>query len=603
MSMHHSLRALAVGFLLLAPPALAVRPVAIPPRGPAPPLPAPTPVDPEAPLPASAAAIHSNPDSYVVPEQWRESARALVEPGDSGLPGGLELEEVELGNRIRATYRGEAGELKVDVVAPAVAGGGAAWSGERLALVVVSSTLSDDARKAALARVVELLKGRELAWSWFRRAPGHAARDTAREAATLAMREARRLAWLGQADAAKAAVEGVLRDATDPLPLLLEGARILHRAGALEASTALGEQAAALATQAVTTGASTLDAHGRDRLRVAIAMGTALAGEASKAEEMTRDLLRRPSVACEAARVAEELDRVGALAEAAMVAAAAVALDPTCDHAWAIGVDVARHRGDAADAVRIGEQAIAERPVVVLARAALARALVDAGRAEEALLPARVAVGRSGSAAPVLTTLASIAARGVATAEVLEDWSGQAARYPNDAGRVAFGALACWLSNDAQCAADRFAKVRELNGGDAAGTHALQAMMLVAAGRLEDAAAAEKAGWADAEVDLANVAAAAEVAEARGDTPAAVAAWRAYLAGSARELGPVPEGIARSKLRVLTGEGAPATVAGADSSTVPASAPVRAPLWPWLIGASLVVVGAWWWTSRSSTAS
>lgn len=602
MSMHHPLRLLAVAFLLFAPAALAVRPVPIAPKGPPPALPAPVPADPDAPLPASAAAIHKNPDSYVVPEQWRDSARALVEPGESGLPGGLELIDVELGNRISATYRGAAGELRVDVVAPAVAGEGAAWVGKRLALVVVSSTLSAEAEKAALARVQQLLEGREMAWSWFRRAPGQAQRDVASEAAMGAMRGARRLAWLGDAEAAKVAVDEALRGATDPLPLLLEGARVLHRAGATGHAAELADRAAELATQAITTGASTLDAYGRDRLRVALAMATALGGHGTKAEEMTRDLLRRPSVACDVARVAEELDRVGALAEAAIVAAAVVSLERGCDAGWAVGVDVARHRGDAAEAVRIGEQAVAERPVVVLARAALARALVAAGRVEEALLPARVAVGRSGAAEPVLTTLASIAARGVATAEVLEDWSGQAARYPNDAGRVAFGAIACWLSNDAQCASERFARVRELNGGEAAGTRALEALMLVHAGRLEDAAAAEKAAWTDAEVDLANVAAAAELAEAQGDTKAAVAAWRAYIAGSARELGPVPEGIAQSKLRALTGEGVPA-VAAAAPSTVPASAPARGPLWPWLLGAALLIAGAWWWTTRSAPAS
>jgi hypothetical protein len=603
MSMHHPLRLLALAFLLVAPRASAVRPVPIPPRG-TPPPPVIAPVDPNAPLAPSAAAIHSNPDSYVVPEQWRDSARALVEPGDSGLPGGLELVEVELGNRISATYRGDAGELRVDVVAPAVAGEGAAWVGKRLALVVVKSTLSDAALKPALARVQELLEGREMGWSWFRRAPGHAERDVAREAAVLAMRGARRLAWLGDAAGARAAVSEALQGATDPLPLLLEGSRVLHRAGALEGAAELADRAAALATQAITTGASTLDAHGRDRLRVALAMATALGGHGTKAEEMTRDLLRRPSVACEVARVAEELDRVGALTEAAVVAAAVVSLDRTCDAGWAVGVEVARHRGDAAEAVKIGEQAVAERPVVILARAALARALLAAGRAEDSLLPARVAVGRSGGAEPVLTTFASIAARGVATAEVLEDWSGQAARYPNDAGRVAFGAVACWLSNEAQCASQRFARVRELNGGEAAGTRALEAMMLVQAGRLEEAAAAEKAAWADAEVDLANVAAAAEVAEAAGDSQRAITAWRAYVAGSLRDLGPVPEGIAQAKLRALTGEGGPpAALSGPAATTVPASAPARGPLWPWILGAGLLVAGAWWWTTRSTTAS
>ncbi len=604
MSMHHPLRLLAVGFFAFAPAAHAARPMPIPPRGPAPPPPVSAPVDPNAPLPPSAAAIHSDPDSYVVPEQWRDSARALVEPGESGLPGGLELVDVALGNRISATYRGEAGELRVDVVAPAVAGEGAAWVGKRLALVVVSSTLSDEALKPALARVQQLLEGREMAWSWFRRAPGHAERDLAREAATLAMRDARRLAWLGDTAGATAAVDEALRGATDPLPLLLEGARILHRAAALDRAAELGDRAAELATQAITTGASTLDAHGRDRLRVALAMATALGGHGTKAEEMTRDLLRRPAVVCDVARVAEELDRVGALAEAAVVAAAVVSLDRTCDAGWAAGVDVARHRGDAAGAVSIGEQAVAERPVVILARAALARALLAAGRAEESLLPARVAVGRSGAAEPVLTTLASIAVRGVATAEVLEDWSGQAARYPGDAGRVAFGAIACWLSNDAVCASQRFARVRELNGGEAPGTRALEALMWVHAGRLEDAAAAEKAAWSDAEVDLANVAASAELAEAQGDTKAAIAAWRAYIAASIRELGPVPEGIAQSKLRALTGEGGPpAAASGAASTTVPASAPAGGPLWPWILGAGLLVAAAWWWTTRSATAS
>lgn len=555
-------------------------------------------------LPADAAAYHRDPDSYVVPERLRDSARALVEPGESGLPGGLQLTEVQLGNRVSATYAGDAGELKVAVVAPAVAGDDAAWVGRRLALVVVSSTLEPAARDRALARVRELLEGREMGWSWLRRPPGQAKRDEADQAAAAALKGARRLAWLGDAVAAEAAVQRALADAHDPLALRLEAARILRHAGALEAAAASARQAFSLATQALAADATTLDGPGKDRLRIASAMAMALEGEGAKAEEMTRELLRRGALVCEVARVAEELDRAGAFVEAGVVAKAVVAADPTCDLGWAVGIDSARHRGELEQAVQLGNRAVAERPVVVLARAALARASMAAGATEQALLPARVAVVRSAAVEPVLTTLAATAAQGVATAEVLEDWSGQAARYPKDAGRVALGALACWFSNDAGCAAERFARVRELNGGDAPGARALEALMLVDAGRLEDAAEAESAAWNEARVDLANVAAAARLSAARGDDAAAIAAWRAYIHGLEFEPGPVPAGTAKAALAALTGEGeAQAGAAAVPTPDVPASAPASPPLWPWLLGGALLLSGAWWWAGRGAARS
>jgi hypothetical protein len=594
----------AVVTLAIAPGALAARPTAIPPRGPAVAEPAPPAPTEPAPLPESAAAIHKDPDSYVVPESWREPARALVEPGESGLPGGLELVEVELGNRITATYRGESGELKVDVVAPAVAPEGAAWVGKRLALVVVSTTLPDGGRDAALARVRQLLEGRELGWSWFRRPPGQAARDAAQESSLAVLRTARRLAWTGEGAAARAEVDRALAGAAETLPLMLEASRILYRAGDRERAAELGEAAGVLALKAMGAKATTLDAAGKDRLRLALAISLALAGESANAAQMTRDLVARTSLGCEAAAVAEELDRTGAFAEAAQVAEQVVALDPTCDAAWAIGIDVARHRGQAEDAVARGERAVEARPVVVLARAALARALLAANRAEDSLRPARVAVTRSDAAQPVLSTLAAVAARGVATAEVLEDWSGQAARYPKQPASVALGALACWLSNEGACAAERFARTRELAGGHAPGTRALEALMQVQNGQLDAAAATEQAAWDEPVVDLTHVAASAALAEARGQREQAVRAWTAYVDASTLEFGPIPVGVAAAKLRALTGaDVAAAADATAGGVTVPASAPARGPLWPWFLGACLVVVAAWWWTSREPASS
>ncbi|MGM0574433.1 MAG: tetratricopeptide repeat protein [Myxococcota bacterium] len=544
---------------------------------------------------ADADEITSDPRAWIVPESRRDEARRLVDPGRSGLPGGLVLEDLELGNRITATYRSDDAALTAYVAPAETNPEDALWTGERLALGVVSTDLSDEARDRAVARLRELLEDREGGWGWLRVPPDAEEREEGVAEARALARDARRLAWMGDRgavlDKAKEAVAGAPKD----LPTLIRAARALHLADA-------GDMARGIAERAVTRAAGAVDGVGADemgaRTRATAASAAALAGDLRTTRNLVAAVLQTGHVACELDAVLLDLELSGHAEEVAPVAGRVLKAAPDCDEVRAAWADVTRRSGDGDAARRIIEDGLEASPGSITLRTAKARLALAGGRPEEAVTPARVAAQRGDAAGRSAPTLAAVAAADVVDEGTLEAWDGEAATSPDDAGALVLGAVSCLARGDDECAAQRFDYARDLAPPGAQGLAALHALALARSGQVDDARRALDAAWDEERPGPEAVAAEAALARADGEKDAERRAVEAYLSALERGGGPVSRADAEARLAALEGEAPAAEPEGAEPETSADEEPPEdgssdIPLWMWFgLGLVLAALGA-----------
>ncbi len=548
----------------------------------------------------SARAVDPDPESYLVPSAWREKARALVDPGQSGLAG-MTLRDIKLGSEITATYSGPTGELVVRVVPARVAPAEAVWKGERLAIVPVSATVDDATRAKALGRLESLLKGRDKAWGWLRRTKT-AEQRTAEAAASKEARAlgvaARRAAWCGSRREMAEAVAGLLEEKVQPdLASLLLASKAAYHAEAWELGREAGKLAKGRALKAASADHVDKDVH--DRTRVTLALASALSGDTHHARDLSRSLVKgSPEIACGLVGVAEALEKAGETEVGLEVLNLVQAAAPKCDDAWRAEIRMVQRQGKAPEAAtKAADEAKAARPGSALVRVSTARLALAQDRMEDAAADARVGVLRSFAAGNSLTMLVLAGSAGAVAPVDLGRWDMRAAREKDTLDAVAFGAAGCLARGDGECAAPRIAWL----AGRPEGQHsrdlgALRAFALALAGQADEGSAALAEAWDAIHVGPAHVAAEAQLAVARERREDAVALWKAYI--RALEWGPGPISASQAKVRIAALE-RPAPAPGATPSPSPA-APQPAPSpepgtdlpWVWIVVGLIGLVGA-----------
>lgn len=545
----------------------------------------------EVPPPSGAGSdIKSNPLAYHVPGAWREKVRVFLDPGPKGLDGGFVLRDLALGHDIMATFAGPSGELIVRVIPAPVVRGDETWKGQRVALRVEQAR---GPTAPAVAHLQRLLSEREEGWGWLRRDPRTEEKDTAAKAARRTMRQARRLAWLGQTEQAVGAVQGALKGAPGDVPAHLTGARSLYRAG----RPSLGKLHAEAVLETVRKGLETqgLDEALQARTRHHVARALCLAGLAEEALALGQEVAGGP-YGCEVVRLARDLFLINATGEAITLVDAIASHDPTCDTAQALRVDLLSRTGRGEDALSLAKSLVAERTGLTATRSAWARAALRAGDLKTATLQAGVPVERGGASDDSVITLAAVLAAGGAELAPLPRWENMLERNPTTANR-GLGAAVFFVQNQYDEAVEQLEAV-QASIPNAVGLAAMRAVVLARAGKVDAARAALDTAWETDEAGTWSVAAEAELAEVQARTADATSAWTAYVTLRQSELGPLTVTQARERLAALergTGGGATQKLESERSGTPETPTPAepgekdRIPTWGWLV---LVVVGA-----------
>ncbi len=477
-----------------------------------------------------------------------------MDPGDGGLPGGLRLDKVELGDRVTAHYAGAGGRLTVEALPPAQAGPDAAWRGDRLALVVRSATVADAQRDAAVEALSRMLQQRESAWGWLKQSPEQGpAGDAERQRLAELLERAERLAALGQHAAATQALEQLRATPPGDLPSLLRLARLSHRVPiAPELRGALTEPA----VQTAARGQASLSEEGEalDRLRLALGSALALAGKPEEARRLVGPIVKAGRVPCDAWRVAADLGLAGAVDHGRAVADLVVRAEPRCDAAHAVRVRLARQAGDLAAARLAGGEALAARPDAALARSAMVPVAMADGDPGQAITYARVGLREQPTDADALAAVTALVGGGALDPITADRWKGSMRRHVAQGPLQLQGLVACLALEEPACALDAARQARAAVG-DQPLLAALEAIAHARAGQLPEAKTALALAWARTPFATATLVAEAEVAMAEGDAAHARQAWSAYVAAAERPeavVGPV----SLADARVLASGGA-----------------------------------------------
>ena len=541
----------------------------------------------------------SDPRAYIVPEAFRSKARALVDPGGGGLPGGLVLKDVALGLHVRATYVGPPGTLVVEVLPIPVAPDDIFWRGRRVALRVARTTVEAAAQDEALARLKTIVAEREKGWGWLQRPPARAKEVELRNAAHAGLHHARRLAWLGDAAGSVRRVQAEVKRTPKDLSVLLQASRIVHLTGRRSVAHGFGQRAFDRATRSAAV--KGLQVESRDRLRLVLASAAALAGRADAAWNVSRKTIADGRVACRIVRAAADLERAGDGAMGRRVLEELNRHVPSCEPALALAVDLARREGDHEGARAHGEAGLKAKPDSLAVRSALARLDLVAGRLDDAFVFARTATHKSRGRGDGLVTLAAVIGEGGGGDAEYESWQGEAARSPQNPAALGLGALGCLGLGDLKCAAEGIEKHRAVApGGDQ--VSALHAWLLARIDQTQDAQATLDLAWSETTVGPSGVAAEAELAEARGETRRAIRLWEIYRVAVSTDPGPVTAAYARVRMASLESVDAPDDApgsepppAGSATATQPKAAstgdePPGAPVWPWIVGVVLALL-------------
>jgi hypothetical protein len=533
--------------------------------------------------------LRGDPKGYLVPESWRPQARTLVDPGRSGLAGGLTLKELGLGTHLDVRYAKGTTSLRVHLVPAKAAPEKVFWKGLRIAIVEVERAGDDKAVDRALTSLQILLEKREKSWGWLRSDP--ASRLDGKEilARRAKLKEARRQAWLGQDDRAVRTVQSQLRGRKIDVSELLLASRVVYRTGRKELGMKIGKRALERATQSVH--ALGLPDRAKHRARLALGMSAAYAGEHQAALNIGRSLFEAPRVGCEGTRIAEALELAGHRAVGRKLLAALQGALPACGEAWAMGIDQARRAGDLGQARAVATAGMEARRGSLAIHSALARLELVEGRSVEAVTRAETAAGRGRGEGDGLITLAAVVAEGQIQDARYAAWDGEAARSPTSAPKLALGAMASYGRGDLEGLSNRLGAMRALVRSDHQ-LSALHAYALARHGKIADAEATLTIAWNESLIGPAHLAAEAALDRARGEDP--TPAWRAYLAAIRLDPGPVPRGDVEG---LVTASAAPGAASGSEAAA-PGLAPRRATpsdadgggRWPWIVG-GLVVLG------------
>jgi hypothetical protein len=533
--------------------------------------------------------LRGDPDGYLVPESWRPQARTLVDPGRSGLTGGLTLQELKLGTHLDVLYAKGSTSLRVHMVPARAAPEKTLWKGERIAIVVVERKGDDQALDRAQTSLQILMEKREKSWGWLRSDPESRLDGKVILARRAKLKEARRLAWLGQDDAAVRTVQSQLRGRRIDVSELLLASRIIYRVDRRDLAQKIGKRALERATQSVH--ALGLPDRVKHRARLALGMAAAYAGEPQAALNIGRSLFDVARVGCEVTRIAEALELAGHRDVARKLLAALQGAIPSCGEAWAVGIDQARRAGDLDQARAMATAGLQARRGSLAIHSSLARLELVQGRSVEAVTRAETAAGRGRGEGDGLITLAAVVAEGAIQDTRYAAWDGEAARSPTSASKLALGAMASYGRGDLEGLSNRLGAMRALVRSDHQ-LSALHAYALARQGKIADAEATLDIAWNEALIGPAHLAAEAALAVARSQDP--TPAWKAYLAAIRLDPGPV----SRGEVEGLITDGNPTSGPQEPAEPAPGVAPRKATpgdadggsRWPWIVG-GLVVLG------------
>jgi hypothetical protein len=240
--------------------------------------------------------------SYIVPASKRSDAVLLVDPGVTGLPGGLKIQRLEL-PEFKVTFSGPAGRLSVQIhPASVVLGKKPLWKGKNVAVTLWGTTLKPDDRNAAVEAFLVNLKAREGRWGWLWRPK---LKRTPSTGSLEALTKLHRALALGEYTKVRGAVHTITRKSVN-VGVLLEGARLLYWAGSVPEGRALGARASKLVAKNLVKPKASLG----PGLKLLAAQAFALEGKGQRAMGVARAILMRPA-ACRISRVARDLDIAG----------------------------------------------------------------------------------------------------------------------------------------------------------------------------------------------------------------------------------------------------------------------------------------------------
>ena len=551
----------------------------------------------------AAAAPPSSESEYFVPEQWRERIRQLVDPGPRGLPGGLHLATLELGDSIRITYRGDLGELKVQLVPPARAPADAELRTGNMVIVPLGSTLDKPAREHALARLHDLLSRRATNWGWLRRTvdPGRSDRMAK---LTERVSSAERAAILGDTDTVVATIADA-GSGPDEINILLRLARTACGAGQTEplrkpAAAWVGRLGSSIARKDRTQSS-------RQFLELLLAEAVAFSGDAAKAASMTAAAPNDDRLTCDRSRVAEDLACLGSTAKADAIARGIVKAAPSCARAWRVLAENARQAGDLPELERLVQRARKTQGPTATVQIALALARLQAGQTDAALGPAMAAVSSdpdlTGSVNALFIVAHALSTTGEGAEESAKDPMSSLGRFPVDTAQAAIvDAVKCLVPGDHACVAKELERAAGHIPDGQVRYAGLLALSYARSGQLALAADALARAWKAAPREIITLVAEAVTADSRQDRTAAIMAWEALVKRLSRETAPITIEDAEARLAALKVQAKPAAVPAAASPEDEAGAPDEAEtcsaVWVGLSITAVLFVGIAFWSHR-----
>lgn len=516
---------------------------------------------------------------YFIPEAWRERTRQLVEPGPRGLPGDLALKKLELGKQIIVTYEGSAGVLKVLVSPAKKAPADAVWKGERLALSLVNSSLTDEIRGESLKKLQELLQRRESGWGWLRRPSTRSGEGAEINETYKALMGLRRQVWTGESnDAIAPELDKQMSSDLRDLAVSLRATRVAHRMGDKERSMKFATMAREQGIRAASS--QGLKPEMLARVRISLANASAYSRLVEETQKVVDVVLEAGVGVCRLARTVTAFRETGQLKAAQTLTNTILKKAPSCAHVSAQRVEVAVQKGDVVRARNLVARSREIHKSSLHVLAAEVRVGLAAGEPDKALKPATVLARQGMGKGEGFAMLMAVAAHGRVDEAEVERWMGLAARYPDLPGPLQMGLVACLVRKDASCALARLEQLGKA-GVQARGLGAAHALALAWSEKLGEANQHLDSSWETDHSGIADVAAQAEIRTLEGDTDAATRTWTAYLKQlSSDGPGPVTEAEAQSRLAALKG--------GGSSSSDPVDAPAPAggpdggvPPWIW----------------------
>ena len=381
-----------------------------------------------------------------VPDSRRAEARGLVDPGDEGLGGTMKFNALKL-PEFQVTYEGSDGALVVQLHPPTVKVAGTRnWTGKRVAITTLRSTLKREALAAAMTALISLIKSREHRWLWTWR---KSSRPSAGAAGSLAS-SYRHAAygdlkkWLGVASI-------IDRTQAASLPEALQAAAMAYDFGPSGAKVARG-----WAVEFVVTANKNLaraQAAGTNTLgpRLLLARALALSGDLDRLGKIQGGLLNGTS-ACAAILVGRALKAAGHRDKALrFVEDGLLPRAPKCAEAVYLAVDLRLEAGQNEEAEKrlsgVGTK-LNNEPLFYLAKARVDLAM---DRLEEAISSLRIAL-RVGLREPrVVDLAASTLLKRPPPVRMLTMAKKQMELRPQDQGAQFFAGILCAAYHDLFC--------------------------------------------------------------------------------------------------------------------------------------------------------